>query len=732
MEFLAKSNPKETIQEHTDNLLKQLNTLRTLYPNIPINWKLLEYACVLHDLGKINEKFQKKIKFGKRDPKEIPHSLLSLLFIDPDKLDLSEEEIVILFHSIAYHHERDFSDIEIEDIENEVESLKRNIDKFVYDKLPKLEVQESIEDYYFTLGDRIYKREQKTFKNYVLVKGLLNKLDYAASAHIEVEQKNDFLRTSLNNLGYKWNDLQKFAIENENKNIIVTAQTGMGKTEAGLLWIGDNKGFYTLPLKVSINAIYDRIIQKILKGENKEKVGILHSDSFFEYVKRENLFENTPLDVYYTKTKQLSLALTISTLDQLFDIVYRYRGFEVKLATLSYSKIIIDEVQMYSSQLLAYLIIGLKMITDFGGKFAILTATLPEVLLDYLNKYKIEYELSPPFTNNLLRHSVKVIEDVLNPDLILKLYNRNRILVICNTVRKAQQIYNELRQRIPECEVKLLHSKFIKMDRDSKENEIIKLGKNYNGKGIWITTPIVEASLDIDFDILVTELSDINSLFQRLGRVYRKRAFKGDYNAFIFIGDESNNPSGVGTIIDEDIFKLSRSEIKKIDGYLHEMDKMNLVKKVYSKAKLKETKYLENLEKNLNYVKSFKEYEADKNEIRKIFRDIDSITIIPKPVYNKFKDKIKNIIEKYKLLTKSIKESKDNEERKNILKEIYLNKMNLYKYTTSLGIYEIGKYKKEYIELNDRETITIVDCEYSSELGAITATKTNEDLDNII
>ena len=80
-------------------------------------------------------------------------------------------------------------------------------------------------------------------------------------------------------------------------------------------------------------------------------------------------------DEYYNKTKQLSLPLTICTLDQIFDFVYRYRGFEVKLATLSYSKVVIDEVQMYAPDLLAYLVVGLSYIDKIGGKFAILTAT---------------------------------------------------------------------------------------------------------------------------------------------------------------------------------------------------------------------------------------------------------------------------------------------------------------------------------------------------------------------
>ncbi len=59
---------------------------------------------------------------------------------------------------------------------------------------------------------------------------------------------------------------------------------------------------------------------------------------------------------------------------------------------------------------------------------------------------------------------------------------------------------------------------FIREDRESKEKEILDFGKtDFNGEGIWISTSLVEASLDIDFDYLFTELQDLNSLFQRFG-----------------------------------------------------------------------------------------------------------------------------------------------------------------------------------------------------------------------
>ena len=46
-------------------------------------------------------------------------------------------------------------------------------------------------------------------------------------------------------------------IDKREKNVIAIAQTGMGKTEAGLLWIGDTKGFFILPLNTAIYAFYN-------------------------------------------------------------------------------------------------------------------------------------------------------------------------------------------------------------------------------------------------------------------------------------------------------------------------------------------------------------------------------------------------------------------------------------------------------------------------------------------
>lgn len=72
-----------------------------------------------------------------------------------------------------------------------------------------------------------------------------------------------FVENFMNNQNFKLNDLQQFAKINHNKNVIVIGSTGMGKTEAALLWSNHDKTFFTLPLRISINAIYDRIKETI-------------------------------------------------------------------------------------------------------------------------------------------------------------------------------------------------------------------------------------------------------------------------------------------------------------------------------------------------------------------------------------------------------------------------------------------------------------------------------------
>lgn len=104
------------------------------------------------------------------------------------------------------------------------------------------------------------------WNEYLLVKGLLNKFDYTVSAGYENAElacdiREKRLKKEVESFleGKDLRPAQQFMKEHMDDSLVVIAPTGSGKTEAALLWLDGEKGFYTLPLKVSSNAIYSRI-----------------------------------------------------------------------------------------------------------------------------------------------------------------------------------------------------------------------------------------------------------------------------------------------------------------------------------------------------------------------------------------------------------------------------------------------------------------------------------------
>lgn len=737
-----KAKPNKSIIEHTNDLLDVLEILWNLgYIKEERIYELIQKACIYHDIGKINKEFQKRVKnkgIKFDENKEVAHNVLSLYFIDESKFN-NKEDYLIVSNAVVNHH--DYCDIglAIREKSDIIENLLEGLDHKKVKKVIPAKIASISQDI-----------------DAIKIKGYLHKCDYSASSGYTAEYENNFLEKSLENVLNKWkldnqdaswNELQQYCIENKNENIIAIAQTGMGKTEAGLLWISDNKGFFILPIRTAINAIYDRTKKYISSygGNLEEQLGLLHSSSLEYLLLQSEDDKYDDKDEYIDKkeykeiieyekiAKQLSLPINVSTIDQLFDFVYKYPAYELKLTTLSYSKIVIDEIQMYGPDLLAYLVYGLERIVEQGGKVAILTATLPPFVKELLSK-SIKFKIKEDgFTDNSKRHNLKILDKRIDSNDICnkyreneKLNKSNKILVVCNSITQAQNLYEEISDILGNKNLHILHSKFIKGQRLSKESEIIEFGKTYKDNksneldkqsGIWISTSIVEASLDIDFDYLFTELQDLNSLFQRLGRCNRKgKKYSSENNCYIYTQiDERSFINGDRGYIDKDIFELSKEAISLWEGQISEKEKIELINKYLTMDKIKNSNYITQYKHTYNFIKNLTPDTFKSDEVK--LRNILSKDIIPSPIYHEYNGDIKELEEKLK--DKSLN-SPENKGYKLRLQN------DLKKYTVSVHPNHISNYYRalknglairyDNVRVSDYEYIPVIECEYT-ELG---------------
>ena len=614
--------------------------------------KLVVEACRIHDLGKVNLVFQamicpklaEKFYIDVRKTPQIPHGFLSAVTISLDEFDdlselFSDKDFGPFITAVYYHHDR-------EDHYNSPAIRKyaekyymKQIEEYLNRKIRKLNCS-NLDDLLFrnNVYTGKYIPDSNAWKEYLLIKGLLNKFDYTVSAGYEnAESAIDLHEKKLvKNIekflnGKELRPAQKFMKMNTDKNLIVIAPTGSGKTEASLLWMNGEKSFYTLPLKVSSNAIYLRIKENY---EYKD-VALLHSDAMAVYLREYN--GNEDIGEKYERSKMLSQPLTVCTVDQLFRFVYRALGTEIFAATLKYSKLVLDEIQAYEPRVIATIIYGLKMIQEMGGKFAIITATFPPVLKYFMEQYGLvegKQYIFKDFTGKEYqvekypRHKVEIRHSEMNLDEI-RLRGKNRkVLVICNTVSKAQKFYKKLEGE----NVWLLHSKYIRRDRAFLERKI--MGFSESGEsGIWITTQIVEASLDIDFDILYTEMCTADSLLQRMGRCNRKgRYCPNEANIVVFDNRNGVSEGKRRSVYEDKLYDRSLELLSKYEHILFSEDKKTAyMNEVYSVDGVKETIYFENIQKDLKLFSEIHptEYSADEAEVR----DIRSVTIVPENVY---------------------------------------------------------------------------------------------------
>lgn len=321
---------------------------------------------------------------------------------------------------------------------------------------------------------------------------------------------------------------------------ILEAPPGCGKTEAALyasyklIYSKVNSGIYFAePTQLTSNKILERC-NIFLDSITNKKAKLAHSNAWLD----KGIYGG---EAGYGKSwfdpskRTLLYPYGVGTVDQVLLSVLRVRHFYLRLFGLVGKVVILDEIHtydMYTGTILNFLIESLK---EIGCTIIVLSATLRKNKVQALINMEIPnaYPLISYKKNNSSNYIVsqynvkkKVKLNFLNREeyitKIIDASKNNNVLVICNTVKNAQIIYDKVKHCCKE--TGLIHSRFILSDRNVKEVEWTnKLGKNTKrpSKSILIGTQILEQSLDIDADILFTEICPIDMLIQRIGRLWR-------------------------------------------------------------------------------------------------------------------------------------------------------------------------------------------------------------------
>lgn len=614
---------------------------------------------------------------------------------------------------------------------------------------------------------------EKPDYEFLVFLGCLRRCDYSASGEVEIECSENF-RDILGIMKEKieqrfskslW---QRDVLESYNGGSgVLIAPTGAGKTEFSILWASKigRKFIYTLPLRVALNDIYHRFDDYL---ENKELLGLLHSTAFMEYVDEAKKFKDTSVEKKITSASLLSTPVILATPDQIFLTSLNYYGSDKVISVYPFSAIVLDEVQAYDPEMAAVIIKTLKIVEELGGKILVITATLPPYFRTFFFKdEETNTEIRPEFRLNLersqifdtekvkykiknytlRRHKIKAVDDSIveylqssedkqytisvNKEIIkhyvdkLRKYGKKSIFIVVNNVSKAIKIFETLEDMKNKGELKetvfLLHSRLletVKGDTIRKIKDILEEMKSNPEKEdgiIVVATQIIEASVDLDFDGMLTEISPVDSQIQRWGRVYRKRDndYNGEPNIYVFIklnGDRGTTSIYRGDIVKQILIETANVLRKFENRTLNYEDESKMLHEVFAyeiDGKKLSDMYIEEIVKNLEFLKYFSV--EKKSQAQMIFRNIAGFQLaIPKIMEKYGKDWIKTLAG---LLKNKEKVMSWNELEKLLGKSMWEIKKALYDYSTNIPMFYFNKIKnhvREFkgfylFELNDED-----------------------------
>ena len=381
--------------------------------------------------------------------------------------------------------------------------------------------------------------------------------------------------------------------------------------------------FFGMPTQATSNGIFPRL-EKWAGGLAEDEQTLLaiklaHGNAALNEDYRELFAGHSNLNIesdsglivhdWFSGRKQTLLSdFVIGTVDQLLMAALKQKHVMLKHFGLSGKVVVVDECHAYDAYMSQYLDMAIKWLGIYKVPVIILSATLPEkrraelieaytdsekhrakhteayvdkTIADEAWKHSLAYPLLTYTENNAVKQKALAF-DGENKEVSVRRIIRDEVAatagyaverggcvgVIVNTVRKAQEIAAELQSAFPKAEVIIMHAQFIMTDRAKREEQILKrVGKHSTPESrrglIIVGTQVLEQSLDLDFDLMITELCPMDLLLQRTGRLHRHNRVRpqGLETASCFVLDETDDSfdSGSAAIYGEWLLMRTRA-----------------------------------------------------------------------------------------------------------------------------------------------------------------------------
>jgi CRISPR-associated endonuclease/helicase Cas3 len=353
--------------------------------------------------------------------------------------------------------------------------------------------------------------------------------------------------------------------------VIIEAPTGVGKTEAAL-YLADHwartrrqRGLYVaMPTMATSNQMFGRVSEMLNRrypGMTVEPL-LVHSQARWSpaepppevHISHRELHDTeqevNSMAWFLPRKRSLLAPLGVGTVDQTFFSVLQTRHFFVRLFGLSHKTLIFDEVHAYDTYMCEIFHRLLGWLRAVEATVVILSATLPErTRRRLLEAYAgVPEEEVPESTYPAItwgtegKVGVIPVESSGSRTITLEWIDRDPgtivsrltdalreggcAAVICNTVGRAQDVYRALRDAalVSDENLILFHARFPSAWRDEIESDVLsRFGKGGNRpeKAVVVATQVVEQSLDLDFDVMLSDLAPVDLLLQRAGRMHR-------------------------------------------------------------------------------------------------------------------------------------------------------------------------------------------------------------------